>query len=162
MKKIFRLSAMVAMISMMATAVCVSSCSDDDEEDEPEPTPVVKGETFTLEVGGSKSTKGSFISIQDKAVYTSSDITKGLGENVEIVFNGKSFLPVSSSENETVKKTAKEKGITAVIEEQVPNKEFNFTTNGGKDGKSYSGTIVVTSGEMGTESATITIKVTRK
>lgn len=34
MKKIFRLSAIVAMLSMMATTATVTSCSDDDDDDD--------------------------------------------------------------------------------------------------------------------------------
>lgn len=35
MKKIFRLSAIVAMLSMMATTATFTSCSDDDDDEEP-------------------------------------------------------------------------------------------------------------------------------
>lgn len=158
MKKIFRLSAMVAMVSMMATSVCVSSCSDDDDDDDS--TEIVnkdKTETFTLTVGGSKAKAGSFISIQNKAVYTSSEVTADSG--VEIVFDGKKFVGAQTSINPDVAST----GLNAQFTVVEQNKEYNYTTNGADfGGKSYSGTIKVTKGEMGSDESQITITVTRK
>ncbi|MBQ4035132.1 MAG: hypothetical protein II623_06695 [Paludibacteraceae bacterium] len=159
MKKIFRLSAMVAMVSMMATSVCVSSCSDDDDDDDS--TEIVnkdKTETFTLQVGGTNSKNyGSFISIQNKKVYKMSELDENSG--VEIVFNGKQFVSAASADNPLVSSTGLKADLTTVVADQ----EFEFTTNGAeKGGKSYSGTIKVTKGTMGSSDAEITITVTRK
>lgn len=67
MKKIFRLTAMAAMVSMLATTATFTSCSDDDDDDDPNPIQqedVKYTNVFSVKVGGSSSSEGSFISVQ--------------------------------------------------------------------------------------------------
>ena len=159
MKKIFRLSAMVAMISMMDTAVCVSSCSDDDDEDEPEPTPApVYTKTFSGEVGGKNSSAGSFISVQDGEIYRLSEITNDAAKasHVEIVFDGKKFVGANNAVNDVVNQN----GCGATIIKK--DGKYEFRTNGGENGTDYSGVIEVISGELSGDNATVKIKVSAK
>ncbi|MCR5570016.1 MAG: hypothetical protein K6G31_12185 [Paludibacteraceae bacterium] len=180
MKKLFRLTALATMVSLVATISVTTSCSDDDDDENdnknnpavvdttkndtvvpPEQTdtvPVVnQEEVFVLEVGGSKSKASSFFSIQNKKTYKVAELDKNSG--VEIVYDGKKFFGAQSSVNDFVAST----GLNATITVVEQNKEFLYTTNGADfGGKSYSGSIKVTKGEMGDESATVTITVTRK
>lgn len=157
MKKIFRLSAMVAMVSMMATSVCVSSCSDDDDDDDSTVVPVeVYTKTFTATVGGSSSSEGSFISVQEGKVYKTSDLTDD--NKVEIVFDGDKFFSASESKNDKVANN----GCAAAVTTVTKGKKYKFTTNGGENGTSYSGIIEVVEGTIGGASATIKIEVSAK
>ncbi len=160
MKKIFRLTAMAAMVSMMATTATFTSCSDDDDDDDNTPTPVVDyTKTFSGEVGGTESAAGSFISVMDGKIYSLSDI-KGDAEkasHVEIVFDGSKFVGANESINDVVNQN----GCAAVVTTVTKGKEYKFTTNGGENGKSYSGIIEV-DGEMSGAKATVKIEVSAK
>lgn len=177
MKKLFRLAALATMASLVATISVTTSCSDDDDDENNNPVvvdttkndtvvppeqkdtvPVAnQEEVFELEVGGSKSKASSFFSIQNKKTYKVAELDKNSG--VEIVYDGKKFFGAQSSVNDFVAST----GLNATITVVEQNKEFLYTTNGADfGGKSYSGSIKVTKGEMGDESATVTITVTRK
>lgn len=160
MKKIFRLSAMVAMVSMMATSVCVSSCSDDDDDEDSTVTPVeVYTKTFSGKVGGSESKEGSFISVMDGKIYKLSDIKddETKAKHVEIVFDGNKFVGANESVNDIVNSN----GCAATVLKNSAT-EYAFTTKGGDNGKSYKGIITITEGTVGGASATVSIEVSAK
>ncbi|MBQ0030508.1 MAG: hypothetical protein MJZ24_06940 [Paludibacteraceae bacterium] len=131
MKKIFSLSAIVAMLAMLATSVSVSSCSKDDDDDstKTEKKEVVT-KTITLNVGNSKSTYGSFISISEGAVYTMSTLDANV-DKVEFCY-GDALIPASESVNAKVKAN----GVVSTLTKTNPG-EYKFTV-----GKYY-GTIKV-------------------
>lgn len=130
MKKIFSLSAIVAMLAMLATSVSVSSCSKDDDDSVKKEDAKVITETFNLNVGNSKSTYGSFISISEKAVYTMSTLDANV-DKVEFCY-GDALIPASESVNAKVKAN----GVVSTLTKTAPG-EFQFTV-----GK-YNGTIKV-------------------
>lgn len=165
MKKIFRLTAMAAMVSMMATTATFTSCSDDDDDDDNTPTPVVvddednyNHETFQVTVGGSKAEAGSFISVADRKVYNTAQV-KELGENcnVEIIFDGSKFASASESKNDAVIAC----GQGAIIKQVEKGKKWSFTTSEGARGY-----IEVIEGTVGSETAqvkiTVAIRTTKK
>lgn len=179
MKKLFRLTALATMVSLVATISVTTSCSDDDDDENdnknnpavvdttkndtvvpPEQTdtvPVVnQEEVFVLEVGGSKSKASSFISIQNKRTYTVSEVIMSQGSGIEIVFDGSMLFSASGSANEVVRQN----GCAAVLIMES-DKVFKFVTSCGENGKDYSGKIEVIEGEMKGADSTIKIKVTR-
>lgn len=159
MKKIFRLTAMAAMVSMLATTATFTSCSDDDDDDDPNPIQqedVKYTNVFSVKVGGTSSSEGSFISVQEGKVYKSSELTDD--NKVEIIFDGDKFSSASESKNDKVNQN----GCGALIKTIVKGEKYSFTTEGGENGKSYSGIIEVTDGKVGGASATVTIKVSAK
>lgn len=179
MKKLFRLTALATMVSLVATISVTTSCSDDDDDENdnknnpavvdttkndtvvpPEQTdtvPVVnQEEVFVLEVGGSESKASSFISIQNKRTYKVSEVIMSQGSGIEIVFDGSKLFSASVSANDVVRQN----GCAAELVKES-DKVFSFVTSGGENGKDYSGKIEVIEGEMKGADSTIKIKVTR-
>lgn len=144
MKMIFRFSAIVAMLSMMATATITTSCSDDD--DPKQEHPITK--TFTVNMGGANSKYGSFLSISSEKAYTTNEL--GEGKDVEIVFDGTTFKSATESENLTVKAN----GLSAEIT-RLEDGSFGYTTSNG-----CTGTIKV-EGELGDAAKTYVVFVTK-
>lgn len=148
MKKIFRLSAIVAMLSMMATATVTTACSDDDDDENPVQTDTI----FTVSMGGKASSAGSYLSIKNCEVYTTSTLGSH-AKDVEIVFDGSNFKTAGESTNAQVS----ENGLSATIENVSPT-SWSFTTSTG-----YMGSISIPAGqEVGDASATYTVTVARK
>lgn len=178
MKKLFRLTALATMVSLVATVSVTTSCSDDDDDENdnknnpavvdttkndtvvpPEQTdtvPVKQEEVFVLEVGGSESKASSFISIQNKRTYKVSEAIMSQGSGIEIVFDGSKLFSASVSANDVVRQN----GCAAELVKES-DKVFSFVTSGGENGKDYSGKIEVIEGEMKGADSTIKIKVTR-
>lgn len=146
MKKFFHFSAIVAMLSMMATATVATSCSDDDDDD----AVVTKDTVFTVNMGGTSSKAGSFLSVKNCAVYTTGDLASYAGD-VEIVFNGSNFISADKSANEAVASN----GNTAEIT-NTSSTTWTYTTSTG-----FSGSITMVE-EPGDPSATYVVTVARK
>lgn len=109
MKKLFRISALVAIVSLMATATVATSCSDDDDDD---PSVVLSGDTtFTVTMGGETSNSPSFLSVKDAKVYNKSKVAAS-PENVEIVFDGIAFKSAKESSNPVVNSNGRSATIT--------------------------------------------------
>ena len=126
MKNLFRLTALATMVSMMATATVATSCSDDDDDETP--VVLVKDTTFTVNMGGSGSTAGSFLSVKDGKVYKKSDVAAH-GDNVEIVFTGYTFVSADKSENSIVNSNNQ----SATISQTSPL-TFSYETSTGYKG----------------------------
>ncbi len=111
------------------------------------------GETFTIQIGGAKSSAGSFISIADKKVYKTADVNKGGQEakNVEMIFDGSEIKDASDSKNDKVNSNGN--GTTYIA--QMGN-TVQFETLGGIEGQ------IVIEGTLGDESKVYTAKVTLK
>ena len=88
MKKIFRLSAMVAMISMMATATVATSCSDDDDDDTTTVTPADPTEDWSKATSKITATPGATLSAKNEGkVYTVKGVSAEAGK-VVVNING--------------------------------------------------------------------------
>ena len=148
MKKLFRISAMVAMVSMVATSTIATSCSDDDDDDPQLVLP--KDTTFTVNMGGANSTAGSFLSVKDCKVYNKSDVAKH-SDNVEIVFNGFGFKSAAESDNSIVNLN----GQSAKISQTSPL-TYSYETSTG-----YKGSLTLTE-EPGDEGANYVVTVIRQ
>ena len=111
------------------------------------------GETFTIQIGGAKSSAGSFISIADKKVYKTADVNKGGQEakNVEMIFDGSEIKDASDSKNDKVNSNGN--GTTYIA--QMGN-TVQFETLGGIEGQ------IVIEGTLGDDSKVYTAKVTLK
>ena len=109
---------------------------------------VVEYTTFTVMLGGPKSSEGSFLSIKDKAAYKSS-ATEAQLKNVEIVFDGTTFKSAKESVNATVNTN----GLSATITKDSDG-TFDFTTS-----TNFKGYIDVIEGSLSGESATIKVTV---
>lgn len=111
------------------------------------------GETFTIQIGGAKSSAGSFISIADKKVYKTADVNNGGQEakNVEMIFDGSEIKDASDSKNDKVNSNGN--GTTYIA--QMGN-TVQFETLGGIEGQ------IVIEGTLGDESKVYTAKVTLK
>ena len=158
MKKFFSLSAIVAVLAMLMTSVSVSSCSSDDDDDSTTTTPtytsfygIVDGadelniaRSF-LSING--PTTGSFLSIKDGKIYTSTASADEL-KDVEIVFNGTNFVTAASSANSTVSTNGNSATLTTNA-----NGTIAYVTSTG-----YMGTIFFT-GTTGSNSFTVTVTV---
>lgn len=147
MKKLFRLSAMVAIVSMMATATVATSCSDDDDDD---PVILLKDTTFTVTMGGELSNSPSFLSIKDAKAYKQSMVAAS-PENIEIVFNGTSFISAKDCMNSVVNTN----GRSAVITQTSPLR-FDYVTSTG-----FKGSLTLTE-EPGDASADYVVTVVRQ
>lgn len=64
-----------------------------------------ESKTFTLEIGGGQSAAGSYISIKNEAVYTTSQANANAAA-IEIVFDGKEFKSATESTNSAFKAEA--------------------------------------------------------
>lgn len=148
MKKLFRLSAMVAMVSMVATSTIATSCSDDDD-DEPQVV-LSKDTTFTVNMGGASSSAGSFLSVKDCQVYNKSEIAKH-SDNVEIVFDGFSFKSAEKSDNSIVNSNGQSATIT-----QTGTLTYAYETSTG-----YKGSLTLTE-EPGDAGANYVVTVIRQ
>lgn len=148
MKKLFRISAMVAMVSMVATSTIATSCSDDDDDDPQLVLP--KDTTFTVNMGGTNSTAGSFLSVKDCKVYNKSDVSKH-SDNVEIVFNGFGFKSAEESDNSIVNSNGQSAKIT-----QTSPMTFSYETSTG-----YKGTLTLAD-ELGDAGANYVVTVIRQ
>ena len=126
MKKLFKLSAIIAAAAMMLISTSIVSCASDDDDNNGTDTSRETQLTITKTL---KAASKAYISIKDGDIYTSSN------NNVEIVYNGNQF--VSAEEGDV------NNGKYATI---TDNQEgiYNFTTSDG-----YAGTIVITSGTIG-------------
>ena len=94
--------------------------------------------TFPATLGGPGATAGSFLSILDGKVYTTGATVAQL-KNVEIVFNGETFISAEESLNGTVNTN----GQWAIIDELIPGTLFSYETSTGFEGTI---TIIGTSG----------------
>ena len=163
MKKLFHLATLATIASLAATISVATSCSDDEEEE----TPVVVDTTnnnggisyerFELTVGGPKSDKGSYISIQNKKALMSSQLNESSG--VEIVFDGYGFKGAQNSTNNTVSSI----GLNAEIETVEPGKLYRYKTNGADYGnRIYFGSIEIVNGTVGSDDAVVDVIVYRE
>ena len=153
MKKNFSLSAIVAVLAMLMTSVSVSSCSSDDDDDSTTTTPTYT--SFSGTMGGAAATAGSFLSIKDGEIYTSTASADKL-KDVEIVFNGTNFVTAASSANSTVSTNGNSATLTTNA-----NGTIAYVTSTG-----YMGTICFTGatgftciGTTSSISSTVTITV---
>lgn len=127
-KKFFSLTAAVAVLSMLMTSVTVASCSDDDDDDTTEQETGYKTVTSVVNLGGSESSKGSFLCFDANGNATSK-LTKDVNtdaSDVYIVFNGTEFNSASASANSNVKGN----GNSAAISEAAG--VYTFSLSGGK------------------------------
>ena len=145
MKKNFSLSAIVAVLAMLMTSVSVSSCSSDDDDDSTTTTPTYT--SFYGIVDGAAETAGSFLSIKDGKIYTSTASADEL-KDVEIVFNGTNFVTAASSANSIVSTNGNSATLTTNA-----NGTIDYVTSTG-----YMGTIFFT-GATGSNSFTVTVTV---
>lgn len=103
--------------------------------------------TFTLSIGGSNSSVGSYISIVDEKVYKASEATENAAA-IEIVFDGTKFKSAKESSNSS---------FTAVASATVTMKGnvCSFETSTG-----YTGTIVA-NGTLGDAAKTYAVTVSK-
>lgn len=120
MKKIFSLSAIVAMLAMLATSVSVSSCSKDDDDSTTTEKKQVVTEKFTLVAGNAKSSYGSFISISEKKVYKQAE-AEANPSSIEFCY-GDALIEAKNSVNAKVKEGCASSTLT-----QTAAGEYNFT-----------------------------------
>lgn len=125
MKKFFKFSALTAMMGLvMATATVTTSCSDDDDDN----TPSATDTTFTISMGGTGSSAGSFLSIKNCEVYNTTTV-RNFANDVEIVFNGFDF----DSSERSIYALVSENGNSAVIK-STGAMSWSFETSTGFKG----------------------------
>ena len=110
-------------------------------------------ETFTVKLGGSTATAGSFLSIKDKKVYTTSEVNAmGTNNNVEIIFTGTGY----SSAAESINANVNGNGHWATFSGEPGSTVASFTTSTG-----YIGTITPTSASGDGTSTEVIVEVAR-
>lgn len=113
MKKIFRLSAIVAMLSMMATATVATSCSDDDDDSD-----AVNVQDITWNQTSITVKKGSYVYYKHGSEQNAFEVTSA--ENGKITIEFATGETVVLSDDGTSYCSTDREGITMATAKENP------------------------------------------